>query len=649
MNPLAELHERLAYSAVAGTALLEEDFRLKKMMEAFAPLAQKNPVFAKIHAGLTELFGAAPEQRAKLLLNLLGLVDAVLYTQAGVGVEGDFVELPENPELGKLQQIRYSELSALIQALTTTGSGRMEVVTSAIAEHPEYFTDYRIIYALIGDLTDPYGDMAVLVFHILQALATGEPIKAPTLLDGVYPVSPYRLPKVDKQQLTQQLKRGFDPEGKTDMLRRLMLISATCGAAENDWYLSLLDTAKKDIRALAVFSLGYQKENMPLLLELAQKERGKAKEMAYRALCQWDTPEIVAFIEKTLEKTPKLAACLSDTTLDVYGDLVAKGLEAELSKILGEPHIARKQMDDTIMPWITALLGKASEGVIALYRWVFAHKQLPEIQEMTYNKQTRNVGMLPLFYEKICETLVLSCPPPLVDFLDGQRTTWGEASFLSDLFTKSAAEVYEKWGTQTEDSVHAWMWRIGYDALGRRAEDEQSGTLFVTRVMSEPDVLSMESYHELKRPIREPLDMRWIDTFIRNDWENLFTRIDVATMPEVWKHKAGAYFYQKTLKIEKGGYYSVGSLRIRLHRLVQYGWQNFENILVSLCKSYYNIGEYQIREIFTTYQEIVGKEAAEREAERVVAFYRTTSKKDSKRADIIAQILKDYGFLPADT
>ena len=39
MNPLAELHERLAYSAVAGTALLEEDFRLKKMVDTFASLA----------------------------------------------------------------------------------------------------------------------------------------------------------------------------------------------------------------------------------------------------------------------------------------------------------------------------------------------------------------------------------------------------------------------------------------------------------------------------------------------------------------------------------------------------------------------------------------------------------------------------------
>ena len=41
MNPFAELHERLAYSAVAGTALLEEDFRLKKMVDPFASLARK--------------------------------------------------------------------------------------------------------------------------------------------------------------------------------------------------------------------------------------------------------------------------------------------------------------------------------------------------------------------------------------------------------------------------------------------------------------------------------------------------------------------------------------------------------------------------------------------------------------------------------
>ena len=85
MNPFVELHERLAYSAVAGTALLEEDFRLKKMVDPFASLAPKNPVFANIHKELTDLFAAQPAQRGQILLHLLGVVDAVLYTQAGHG------------------------------------------------------------------------------------------------------------------------------------------------------------------------------------------------------------------------------------------------------------------------------------------------------------------------------------------------------------------------------------------------------------------------------------------------------------------------------------------------------------------------------------------------------------------------------------
>ena len=72
MNPFAELHERLAYSAVAGTALLEEDFRLKKMVDPFASLAPKNPVFAKIHKELADLFAAQPAQRGQILLRLLG-------------------------------------------------------------------------------------------------------------------------------------------------------------------------------------------------------------------------------------------------------------------------------------------------------------------------------------------------------------------------------------------------------------------------------------------------------------------------------------------------------------------------------------------------------------------------------------------------
>ncbi len=252
--------------------------------------------------------------------------------------------------------------------------------------------------------------------------------------------------------------------------------------------------------------------------------------------------------------------------------------------------------------------------------------------------------MLPYLYNKLCATLVLSCPPPLVDFLNSQSIKWGEAVFLADLFTKSAAEVYDKWGGQSGNSIPNWMQHVGYDTLGRRAKSEQTGTLCVTRMTEESDVLALEYYRELKRPIKEPLDWRWIDTFIQNDWEEMFTRMDSDAMPEAWKRKAGAYFYQKALKVEKSGYYSVGKLRIRLYRMAQYGCQNFENILVSQCKSCYNMAEYHVFDMFAAYQEIAGRQAAIEEAQRVVAFYR--SAKDGKRAESIEQVLKAHGFLP---
>lgn len=77
---MAELKERLVYSIVAGTQLLQEDFRLKRTVELFAQLANKNPVFCKIYTGLQQLLQAEKEQQGVLLLNLLGLVDAMLYT-----------------------------------------------------------------------------------------------------------------------------------------------------------------------------------------------------------------------------------------------------------------------------------------------------------------------------------------------------------------------------------------------------------------------------------------------------------------------------------------------------------------------------------------------------------------------------------------
>lgn len=83
LTPLYELKERLENLIFAGTSLAGEDFKLKRAYENFLPLAELNPVFAKIKAGMEKVFAADKDAINENLLDVLSLVDAVAYTQAG--------------------------------------------------------------------------------------------------------------------------------------------------------------------------------------------------------------------------------------------------------------------------------------------------------------------------------------------------------------------------------------------------------------------------------------------------------------------------------------------------------------------------------------------------------------------------------------
>ena len=94
LRPLYDVKERLEQAAIAGVGLLAEDFRLSRAAEQLKPLAGASPVFGKIDAGLTQLLSAPAGERSGLLLDVLALVDAVVYTQGQTGVEGELVPLP---------------------------------------------------------------------------------------------------------------------------------------------------------------------------------------------------------------------------------------------------------------------------------------------------------------------------------------------------------------------------------------------------------------------------------------------------------------------------------------------------------------------------------------------------------------------------
>ena len=94
LQPLYDVKERLEAAAIAGTGLLSEDFRLQRAAEGLKPLAGASPVFGKIGAGLDQLLSAPAGERSGLLLDVLALADAVVYTQGKTGMDGGSEPLP---------------------------------------------------------------------------------------------------------------------------------------------------------------------------------------------------------------------------------------------------------------------------------------------------------------------------------------------------------------------------------------------------------------------------------------------------------------------------------------------------------------------------------------------------------------------------
>ncbi len=136
ITPLYNLRLRLKNAMIQGTNLLSEDFRLKRAIEEFSPLMKAAPVFAKIGELSNRLLDPEENQKEKMLLDAITLLDAVLCTQAATGInepasqEGsrtlaeDGYDMACNTESIVSSQ-PYSRVKPLIEALTTSGGDIM--------------------------------------------------------------------------------------------------------------------------------------------------------------------------------------------------------------------------------------------------------------------------------------------------------------------------------------------------------------------------------------------------------------------------------------------------------------------------------------------------------------------------------------------
>lgn len=297
ITPLYELKDRLRTASIAGTSLLSEDFRLKKAAEGFKPLEGASPVFKKISELTGLLLSDKCEDKAGTLLDAITLADSVICTLGATDVVGELTDIPVK-QSGSVKEVPYSKLSQAIDALTKTGGGQFNAFQEIRSSEPELLRDYRIKPLLVTGLGAAYSELADLVE------------------DSILDIGKEMIPL---------LKKGFDPKGRKEMLRRTALIEQLGGGEENAFYLEQLESSEKDIRRALIHALRHDKSNFEKLLELTKTEKGKLKAAALSALAELDCSEAADFFEDMAKKKPdEVLEAMRNTSSEWSSRLTAK-------------------------------------------------------------------------------------------------------------------------------------------------------------------------------------------------------------------------------------------------------------------------------------------------------------------------------------
>src|SRR3954470_24719012 len=144
--------------AVAGSVVAGGDFRLKKLLPPLEQAGAKAPVFAKVAECAKAVIDGSEDSSAENLLELTALVTAVLYTQGETGIAGELQPIESVSLGGESAQTSARLLKPLLEALSSTGSGRLELVKDA--HERGAFRDHRLVKPALDGVDDPYSEVA---------------------------------------------------------------------------------------------------------------------------------------------------------------------------------------------------------------------------------------------------------------------------------------------------------------------------------------------------------------------------------------------------------------------------------------------------------------------------------------------------------
>ncbi len=305
---LNQVYDETRRLAIAGSVVAGNDFRLKKLVPSLEKAGEKAPVFAKVAQAVNGVLNSTEATSAAALLDLSTLVNAILYTQGETGATGEWQPL-ESVNLGQQEtQASARMLKPLIEALTSTGSGRLEIIRDAVERRG--FRDLRLIKPALQAIDDTYGEIADLVAN--QVL--------PMYGKAIYP----------------ELQQKFDVKGRGGHVRRLRLMHQLDPEATRETVKRALDEGSKEVRVAAIECLGGTPEDLTHLMEHATSKNKEVRGAAIRALAKCDEQAAIEALQNALtgrdlelaahpisqNRNPKLLKFVLDQCREAISDLL---------------------------------------------------------------------------------------------------------------------------------------------------------------------------------------------------------------------------------------------------------------------------------------------------------------------------------------
>src|SRR5688572_25546496 len=272
---LVEVYGETRRLAIAGSAVAAGDFRLKKLIPPLEKSGEKAPVFAKVAQAVQAVVESNEKTASAALLELSTLVHAILYTQGETGIAGELKPLETTDLGGQPTQASARVLKPLLEALSSTGSGRMELVKDAFERGT--FKDLRLVKPALNALDDPYPEIGDFVAeNVLPPYGKAILPELRSKLD----IGARSGGHVNRLQLMHRL----DPEGSREIIQQA------------------LNEGSKEMKVAAIECLGTSDDDLPYLLDQAKAKAKEVRAAALRALAAAGTTasEVVATLKKAI-------------------------------------------------------------------------------------------------------------------------------------------------------------------------------------------------------------------------------------------------------------------------------------------------------------------------------------------------------------